>query len=79
MCFKCDPSYKKDYLLKVIGKANLYLHFEYEDPKKVGYIIKEGTKGAAVFHKLEAESFILLTGNTGKLHLVSVDELISSN
>lgn len=69
------------YFIRLKDKPNFYIHFEGDNPKnqsEVVYRVNEGSKGACVWHKKQAEEFIKYTGKNN-LEFVSVKSVLGND
>jgi len=67
------------YFIRLKDKKDFFIHFEGDNPenpdKEVIYRVKEGAEGAGIFHKEQAENFIMMS-DYDNMELVKVTDIL---
>ncbi len=70
------------YFIRLKDNKDWFIHFEGDNPEnpkqEVIYRVKEGAKGAGVFHKEQGSNFIIMEG-ADNLELVKVTDVLGND
>lgn len=70
------------YFIRLKDNKETFLHFEGDNPdnpkEEVVYRLKQGTVGAGIWHKKEAEALIQMSG-ANNLEMVKASEIIKDD
>ncbi len=74
---KANDIKHRAYFIRIVGRPNLFLHWQGETRDQLEYVVKEGTIGACLWTLDAGKNFIKAGNQAEGLELIRVDQVIN--